>query len=117
MISPGQLKSMLEIMQSTALDLETLRDDAGSLSRKIEMMDHQIKELREISARLDLLAEDKKIKWLTTTEVAQELKISPVKVRELFRTGKIRGYKLDPENPDSHIRFDRVEVYQDLKCI
>jgi hypothetical protein len=104
-----------QIIQIIAQELHTLVEQNLTLAEKIRLIDHQLKTLRDITAGLDKPV--KKTTWLTSGDLAAELKISPVKVRELFRTGRIRGYKLDPDNADSHIRFDRSEVYEDLKCI
>jgi excisionase family DNA binding protein len=109
----GQVQAIHEKTQESA---ETLRDSAEQHQRiqsRAERMVAELEELRELKFAIeDLVAEARSPSWLTTPELARELKISVRTLRDLYRNGTIRGHRLTERG---QIRFDREEVREDVR--
>jgi len=111
----GELKAILEQMVDASKEINQLREQNLALGERLRMIDLQIRELREISKAMDqTTGRVKKADWLTAVELGQVLKVTPKTIRTMHTTGRIRGYRLDPENQDSHLRFILSEVQEDL---
>ncbi|ADK81091.1 helix-turn-helix domain-containing protein [Sediminispirochaeta smaragdinae] len=109
----GRLEAMLEIIEQTLSEIKEREEHLAGVSHEIELATRDIEELRGITGSLaEIVESGKRIEWMTTTEVADELHVNKQTVRRWADTGLLRCYRIVKEG---HRRFDRREIYEDVK--
>jgi len=109
----GRLSALVEIHERVALGLSTGEGRISELTSRMQQAAGEIDELRGLVGDLSEIARQaKRPEWLTTTELAADLRLNPRTVRQWYYDGKIPGYKLSEKG---HIRFDRKEVAEFIR--
>lgn len=109
----GRLEAVLELIDDKA---ERVREDVTAVQEVTGQLQRALTVIDEFSDAVEPLyrwiQETNRIRWMTTTELAAELKTSTRHIRYLYETGRLPGYKL---TENGHIRFDRREVAEFIK--
>jgi len=109
----GRMEAVLELIQ---VEAEAIRRDRESTQQVIFSLNRALTLIHEFSDKLVPLLEwmkkHERVDWLTTTELAAEMKTTSRHIRYLYETGQIPGYQFEKKG---HIRFDRQEVYREIK--
>jgi excisionase family DNA binding protein len=109
----GGLSAIVEINERVALGLSAGEGRISELTTRMQQAAGEIDDLRGLVGDLSEIARSaKRPEWMTTTELAADLRLHPRTVRQWFYDGKIPGYKLSEKG---HIRFDRKEVAEHIR--
>ncbi|WP_156809980.1 helix-turn-helix domain-containing protein [Spirochaeta africana] len=117
-MSTAKVQAMLEAFDDRVDRLTAVATEHTELAVKLRVLESDMAELRKILKEVaGIVARAQRSDWLTAPELAAELKVSREQIIRLVQAGRIRGYRLDPDSPKSHMRFDRQEVYEDLRSV
>ena len=109
----GQMKAILEMTEDKVSEFTEIQLGLTDVSRSLKNNARELDELRETVTDIkDIVKQHTRPEWLTTAELSAELGMNPNTIRRLHKEGKIPGYKI---SAGSHLRFDRQEVYKNLK--
>jgi DNA-binding transcriptional MerR regulator len=109
----GQMKATLEVQEQTA---EQMRNTADALSEKLKTINRAMTLIDDLSDRIEqveaLIKKYARSEWMTTTELAAELRIDEQSVRYWYHAGLIPGHRIGEKGM---LRFDMQEVREVLK--
>jgi len=109
----GRMSAILEMTEDKVTELKEVEVGLSDVSRSLKNNARDIDELREVVGEVqEIIKNHTRPEWLTTRELSEELGMRVETIRRLHKAGKIPGYKI---SEGSHLRFDRQEVYKNLK--
>lgn len=109
----GRMEAVLKLTEERLEQMRGVEGSVYDLSRSIRDIARDMDDLRGIVGDITkLVTVHLPSNWLTTTELAAELKKAPCTVYRWYLSGKIRGHQSAPKD---HIMFDRQEVAEDIR--
>ena len=111
----GRMKALIEIAEKAVEELKQRSADIVISNMQIRQAASEVDELRGIVGDLkELLEQNQRTTWVTTTELAAYLKIDEKTARRWMNSGRIRGYRLS-DTPQGNLRFDLNEINEDIR--
>jgi len=109
----AKAEAALQMTEETLQEQHNVVSHNVEAAKKLTQLAADLSALRELRTEFERLAASmKRPSWLSATQLAAELGVHEETVRQMYHRGRIRGHRL---SEGGHIRFDPVEVQEDLK--
>ena len=111
----GRMAALLQMNEQSVEESRAAQKETADLASRLNMAAREVDELRGLVVDLGRIVRDSQTAdWVTSVELAKELRVDPRTIRYWYEKGQIPGYKLSPTEK-GHIRFDKNEVYAAIK--
>lgn len=112
-MNEGRLSALLELMEEQAGELKRIREDMAQTSSRLRGASEELESLRAVTGDLaELVKRNTRADWMTSVELAAELKVHEQTIRNWYEAGDIPGHRIAP---GGHVRFDRQEVTEVIR--